>query len=78
MQMQPETFAATDLTDLRLSLKNAGLDSWQAGELIGAFLAERGYGVSRNEACKAAARIESVGCNMERMRHELNQLALAM
>ena len=50
MSAQPEEFTSTDLRSLRTELLSAGLDSWQAAELIGAFLAQRGYGVSNDTA----------------------------
>ena len=78
MQIEPETFAATDLQALRDELRASGLDSWQAGELIGAFLAQRGYGVSALEARSAAARMEALSCTIDTMRQELTQLALFM
>jgi hypothetical protein len=73
-----EKFTSTDLTSLREELKQSGLDSWQAAELIGAFLAARGYGVSSLDARSAAFRIESVGCSLQRMQEELEKLALVM
>lgn len=73
-----DTFAAADITALRNELMQAGLDSFQAGELITAFLAERGYGVCKGEARNAAARIEVAHCSIETLHHELNGLALFM
>ena len=78
MGIEPEMFVATDLERLRRELRAAGLDSWQAGELLGAFLEQRGYGVSQAAARSAAARIELVGCSLECMRQELTDLALMM
>ena len=78
MQTGPEMFATTDLTALRDELRQAGLDSWQAAELISAFLAIRGYGVSNHDARSAASRIESVGCSLQTMQEELGRLALVM
>ena len=37
-----EKFAASDLSGLREELKQAGLDSWQAAELVYSFLMMRG------------------------------------
>jgi hypothetical protein len=71
-------FSATDLSSLRGELQQSGLDSWQAAELIGAFLNERGYGVSSQAARTAATRIESVGCSITCMQEELEKLALVM
>ncbi len=78
MQKLPETFALCDLTNLREELKQSGLDSWQAGELISAFLNGRGYGISNTDARSAATRIESLGCNIQCMQEELSRLALMM
>ena len=73
-----EKFAIHDLSSLREELLQSGLDSWQAGELIGAFLSGRGYGVSNHAARTAATRIESVGCSLKSMQEELEKLALVM
>jgi hypothetical protein len=73
-----EKFAATDLSSLREELMQSGLDSWQAAELIGAFLSGRGYGVSSDDARTAASRIESVGCSIKCMQEELEKLAMVM
>jgi hypothetical protein len=73
-----EKFAATDLSTLREELMQSGLDSWQAAELISAFLVGRGYGVSNHEARTAASRIESVGCSLKSMQEELEKLAYVM
>jgi len=73
-----EKFAMTDLASLRDELMQSGLDSWQAAELLGAFLSARGYGVSNHAARGAASRIESVGCSLQTMREELEKLALVM
>jgi hypothetical protein len=73
-----EKFAANDLTSLREELMQSGLDSWQAAELISAFLNVRGYGVSSHAARSAASRIESVGCSLQCMQEELEKLAFVM
>jgi hypothetical protein len=73
-----EKFTATDLSSLREELAQSGLDSRQAAELIGAFLAVRGYGVSRLAMCGASSRIESVGCSLKSMQEELEKVALVM
>lgn len=73
-----ETFATTDLSTLRSDLLQSGLDSWQAGEVISAFLSGRGFGVSHHEARHAATRIEAVGCSIQCLREELSALALVM
>ena len=73
-----EKFAATDLSSLRAELMQSGLDSWQAAELISAFLSGRGYGVSNHAARSAASRIEAFGCSLKSMQEELEKLALVM
>ncbi|WP_245817760.1 hypothetical protein [Granulicella rosea] len=81
MSAEPEMtehFADTELHLLRDELLRSGLDSWQAGELIGAFLSAKGYGVSNSDARTAATRIERVGCNLPVLREELQKLAQFM
>lgn len=78
MQPSPQSFTQSDLSDLREDLRQSGLDSWQAAELISAFLSGRGYGVSSSDARTAASRIESVGCSFQAMQEELSRLAFIM
>ncbi|ADW67466.1 hypothetical protein [Granulicella tundricola] len=73
-----ERFPIVELTDLRDELRSAGLDSWQAGELLTAFLAARGYGVSNDEARGAASRLEARGCSVPHIQRELESLAFVM
>ncbi len=73
-----EKFAVHDLSNLRDELMQSGLDSWQAAELIGAFLSTRGYGVSSDAVRQAAVRIDAVGCSLARMQEELEKLAFVM
>jgi hypothetical protein len=77
-QSAVEKFAMTDLSSLRDELTQSGLDSWQAGELISAFLNTRGYGVSNHAARGAACRIESFGRSLKSMQEELEKLAFVM
>ncbi len=78
MNIELEIFTAADLKTLRDELRGSGLDSFQAAELIGAFLTQRGYGVSNQDARLAASRMESSGGDLTAMRQELNQIALMM
>ena len=78
MSIQPETFTAVDLKTLRDELRGAGLDSFQAAELVGSFLTQRGYGFSNQDARIAAARMELVDCDLATMRQELHQIAFMM
>lgn len=73
-----ELFSVADLAGLREELMRSGLDSWQAADLISAFLAARGYGVSTADARRAASRMESIGCSLKCLQAELEKLALVM
>ncbi|WP_263366653.1 hypothetical protein [Edaphobacter bradus] len=73
-----EKFPEADLTGLREELLHAGLDSWQAADLILIYLAGKGYGVSNHAARRTATRLESAGYNVQRMKEELEQIALVM
>ncbi len=71
-------FTAEDVANLRGELMQAGLDSWQAAELVSSFLAARGYGISSEGARSAVTRIDTLHCSLECMHAELEQLALVM
>lgn len=73
-----EKFAATDLTELRRELQQSGLDSWQAAELISAFLSGRGYGVASDDLRSATSRIDNFTCSIQRIQEELEKVALFM
>ncbi len=73
-----EEFSQTDLAGLREDLLKAGLDSWQAADLISSFLAARGYGVSTQDARQAAAHMDAVGCSVKCLQAELEKLAFVM
>lgn len=73
-----EKFAATDLDELRKELLQSGLDSWQAAELIQAFLSGRGYGVAAGELRDATIRIDAFACSIQHMQEELEKVALYM
>jgi hypothetical protein len=73
-----EQFAEADLTGLREDLMKSGLDSWQAADLISSFLAARGYGVSTQDARKAAFRMESISCSLRCLQEELEKIAQVM
>ena len=73
-----EKFPLADLAGLREELLHSGLDSWQAADLIRAYLSGRGYGVSNHAARHTATRLESSGYNMQKMQEELEKIALFM
>ena len=73
-----EKFPADDLALLRTELLCAGLDTFQVGELIAGFLAQRGYGVSTDEARAAVTHIEAAGCTLPCLQEQLEKLAVVM
>ena len=73
-----ERFADADLNGLREDLMKSGLDSWQAADLISSFLSARGYGVSMQDARRAAFRMESITCSIRCLQEELEKIAQVM
>ena len=73
-----EKFAENDLRGLRDELRRSGLDSFQAGLLLQAFLVGKGYGVSHDAARIAAARMEGASFPLPSMQEELEKLAFVM
>lgn len=73
-----EKFAANELANLRNEMMQSNIDTWQAAELLSAFLAGRGYGVIQEQARDAVLRLENGGCSPECMQLELERVALVM
>jgi hypothetical protein len=73
-----EKFSARELLNLRNELLQSGIDTWQAAEVLSGFLTGRGYGVSSEHARSAITRIEGMGCNLDCMQEELENLAFVM
>jgi hypothetical protein len=73
-----EKFSARELLNLRNELLQSGIDSWQAAEVLSGFLTGRGYGVSAPDARNAVSRLEELGCNLDCMQAELENLAFVM
>jgi hypothetical protein len=73
-----EKFSARELLNLRNELLQSGIDSWQAAEVLSGFLTGRGYGVSAEHARNAIARLEEMGCKLDCMQEELENLAFVM
>jgi hypothetical protein len=73
-----EKFSARELLNLRNELLQSGIDSWQAAEVLSGFLTGRGYGVSAVGARNAISRLEEMGCNLDCMQKELENLAFVM
>ena len=73
-----EKFPATELSGLREDLLQGGLDSRQVAELIRAFLTERGYGVSFDDARSAATNAEVLFGSLQGMQETLEKVAVLM
>ena len=79
MQMsQFEQFSADELQTLKQELRQSGLDSFQAGALLSAFLSAKGYGVSTDDARSAVARLESASFALPSLQAELERVAFVM
>jgi hypothetical protein len=73
-----EKFTETDLENLRKQLMQAGIDSWQAADVLSGFLTGRGYGVSTQRARDAIARLEGTERDLDSMQLELERVAFVM
>jgi hypothetical protein len=74
--MPDEKFSMLEVAELRSELLHSGMDARDAAELMQAFLAGRGYGVSPEAARAAAFKVEGSGCSLEVMQRELDRIAL--
>ena len=72
---EPQKFTQPELSTLREELRQSGLDSFQAAELLTGFLAAHGYGSSNDAARQAASRLEAAGCPLPHIQRELEGLA---
>jgi hypothetical protein len=77
-QVKIEKFAANELAGLRTELLQAGVDSWQAAELLTSFLSGRGYGADPATVREAVLRLEGNACSLECMQQELESVAYVM
>lgn len=73
-----EKFPASDLSCLREDLLQSGLDSRHVAELIRGFLAERGYGVSYDDARTAATSVAVFYGSLQLMQETLERVAVSM
>ena len=76
--MDFEKFTDDDLCCLRNELLHSGLDSFQVADLLAGFLAQRGYGVSNEQARAAAVYLEARGCTLPYLQEQLEKLAFVM
>jgi hypothetical protein len=73
-----EKFPVGELVELRTELLQSGVDSFQAAELVTAFLSGRGYGVDSTVVRDTAVRLEGNSCPIECMQQELERIAYVM
>jgi len=73
-----EKFPVAELAGLRTELLQSGVDSWQAADLVTAFLSGRGYGADPVQVREAVVRLEGGACNFECMQRELERIAYVM
>ena len=77
-RLTAEKFTPSDLMGLRSDLLQAGLDTFQAADIVTTFLSGRGYGISSQEARHVASNIEGMGCKPEHIQEELERVARVM
>lgn len=73
-----EKFTEVELSGLRTELMQAGIDSWQAAEVLSVFLSGRGYGVNPENARNAISRLERGRCDFQFMQAVLEKVAWTM
>ena len=73
-----EKFPQIELAGLRTELLQTSVDSWQAAELVTAFLSGRGYGADPDMVRQAVLRLEGNQCSLECMQQELERVAYVM
>ncbi|MFT4114829.1 hypothetical protein [Silvibacterium sp.] len=78
MTSKVEKFGDSDLSQLRNELLDAGLDSFQAAQVLAAFLSIRGYGIGTEQARDTVLRLENSNCTLDCMQQELERVALVM
>ena len=73
-----EKFDNNDLGALRAVLMQTDLDTFQASELLAAFLNGRGYGADARLIQDAVIRMDGGQCEPDCMQAELERVALVM
>jgi hypothetical protein len=73
-----EKFSMSELANLRTELMQAGLDSWQAADVVSAFLVGRGYGVDAVTVRDAVTRMEAFSGSPDTMQAVLETVAYVM
>lgn len=78
MNHRVEKFGEQELSHLRNELLDAGIDTFQAAQVLSVFLTIRGYGIGTEQARDAVLRLENNGCSLDYMQQELERVALVM
>lgn len=73
-----EKFPTAELAGLRTELMQSGVDSFQAAQMVTAYLAGRGYGVDAEMVREAVVRLEGNACSVECIQQELERVAYVM
>ncbi|AXC12834.1 hypothetical protein ACPOL_3549 [Acidisarcina polymorpha] len=66
-QSKVEKFSMSELSSLRSELMQSGIDSWQAADVVSAFLVGRGYGVNTITVRDVVTRLDPFSASMDAM-----------
>ncbi len=66
-QSKVEKFSMSELSNLRSELMQSGIDSWQAADVVSAFLVGRGYGVNTATVRAAVTRMDPYSASIDAM-----------
>ncbi len=73
-----EQFSPAELLCLQCDLQQFDIDSWQAAEMLAAFLNGRGYGVDAVLVRESVERLDLSQFDVDSMQTELQRVALVM
>jgi len=73
-----EKFSMSELTNLRNELLESRIDSWQAADVVSAFLAGRGYGVDTLTIRETVSRLDAFSGSTDAMQAALEAVAYVM
>jgi hypothetical protein len=73
-----EKFSMSELEKLRNELMQSAIDSWQAANVVSAFLTGRGYGVNSTTVRNTVASLDAFSSSAEAMQAALETVAYVM
>jgi hypothetical protein len=73
-----EKFSISELTSLRNDLLEAQIDTWQAANVVSAFLVGRGYGADTVTIRDAVTRLDAFSGSTDTMQEVLEAVAYVM